>query len=293
MKPNRRAFLKVTALSAATIPFVGAAEQKSQPTFISAKSKMKLGIVTYNIAKDWDVPTIIKNCAETNFQGVELRTTHKHGVEVNLTKDQRAEVKKRFADSPVELMGLGSAFDYHTPDKAKLRADIDATKEYIVLAQDVGATGVKVRPNGLPKGVPKEKTLEQIGKSLRELGEFGAQHGQQIRLEVHGAETQFPPNIKTIMDVADHKNVGVCWNSNQTDLDGEGFDHNFNLLKKKIFSVHMRDLYLDEYPFRKLLAGLNDSGFTGFCLAEIPESNDPLRVMRYFRSLWLAYQGLL
>jgi hypothetical protein len=85
----------------------------------------------------------------------------------------------------------------------------------------------------------------------------------------------------------------VCWNSNQSDLDGEGFDHNFNLLKNKIFTVHMRDLYLDEYPFRKLLTGLNEFGFSGYCLAEIPESKDPLRVMRYYRSLWLAYQNLL
>ena len=141
--------------------------------------------------------------------------------------------------------------------------------------------------------MPKEKTLEQIGKSLREIGEFAAGHGVQIRLEVHGSETSQVPNIKTIMDVADHKNVGVCWNSNQSDLDGEGFDHNFNLLKNKIFTVHMRDLYLDEYPFRKLLAVLNESGFRGYCLAEIPESKDPLRVMKYFRSLWLAYQNLL
>jgi sugar phosphate isomerase/epimerase len=293
MNTTRRTFLKSAALTAVAMPFASAAEAKPQPTFITGKSKMKLGTVTYNIAKDWDVPTIIKNCTESKFEGVELRTTHKHGVEVNLTKDQRAEVKKRFADSPVELMGLGSAFDYHTPDQQKLRADIAATKEYIVLAHDVGAGGVKVRPNAFPKGVAKEKTLEQIGKSLRELGEFAAQHGQQIRLEVHGSETQFPPHIKTIMDIADHKNVGVCWNSNQTDLDGEGFDHNFNLLKNKIFTVHMRDLYLDEYPFRKLLAVLNQIGFNGYCLAEIPESNDPLRVMRYFRSLWLAYQGLL
>jgi hypothetical protein len=55
----------------------------------------------------------------------------------------------------------------------------------------------------------------------------------------------------------------------------------------------MRDLFLDEYPFRKLLTRLNESGFTGFCLAEIPDSNDPVRVMRYFRALFLAYQGLL
>ncbi len=293
MKTDRREFLKTAAIVAAASALPQTIAATAPASFISGKTRMKLGIVTYNIAKDWDVPTIIKNCGETGFQGVELRTTHKHGVEVNLTKEQRAEVKKRFQDSPVELMGLGSAFDYHTPDQAKLRADIAATKEYITLAHDVGATGVKVRPNGFPKEVSKEKTLEQIGKSLRELGEFGASLGQQIRLEVHGSETSFPPHIKTILDVADHRNVGACWNSNQSDLDGEGFDHNFDLLKAKIFSVHMRDLYLDEYPFRKLLTGLNGVGFAGFCLAEIPESPDPLRVMRYFRSLWLAYQGLL
>ena len=254
---------------------------------------MKLGIVTYNIAKDWDLPTIIKNCADARFQGVELRTSHAHGVEVALNKQQRDEVKKRFHDSPVELMGLGSTFDFHTPDQAKLRADIAATKEYILLAHDVGASGVKVRPNGLPPEVPKQKTLEQIGRSLGEIGAFAADYGLQIRLEVHGKESAEVPGIKTIMDTADRKNVGVCWNSNQSDLDGKGFDYNFNLLKDKIFSVHMRDLYLDEYPFRKLLTGLNETGFTGYCLAEISESKDPVRVLRYFRSLWLAYQNLL
>ena len=297
MKIHRRNFLKAAGLSVGATGLLGrpllAAETPKPSSFITRPPKMKLGIVTYNIAKDWDVDTIIKNCAETKFQGVELRTSHAHGVEVALTKEQRKEVKKRFRGSPVQLMGLGSAFDFHTPDPAKLRADIAATKEYILLAEDVGAPGVKVRPNGLPKEVPKPKTLEQIGRSLREIGEFAAGHGVQIRLEVHGSETSQVPNIKTIMDVADHKSVGVCWNSNQTDLDGEGFDHNFSLVKNKIFTVHLRDLYLDEYPFRKLLARLNDAGFGGYCLAEIPESKDPLRVMRYFRSLWLAYQNLL
>ena len=95
------------------------------------------------------------------------------------------------------------------------------------------------------------------------------------------------------MDAADHKNVGLCWNSNQSDIFGDGWDANFNLVKHKIFTVHMRDLYLEEYPFRKLLTGLNEIGFSGFTFAEIPPSTDPIRVMKYYRSLWLAYQGLL
>ncbi len=254
---------------------------------------LHLGLVTYNLAKDWDINTIIKNCEETGFEGVELRTTHAHGVEVSLSKQQRADVKKRFKDSKVDLMGLGSAFGYHTPDQAELRRDIEATKEYIVLAHDVGAEGIKVRPNGIPDNVPKEKTIEQIGKSLREIGEFGDGYGVQIRLEVHGRESSLLPNIKAMMDVANHRNVGVCWNSNQNDLAGEGFKYNFNLVKDKIFSVHMRDLFLEDYPFRKLLNSLNYIGFDGFTLAEIPASSDPIRVMKYYRALWLAYQNRL
>jgi sugar phosphate isomerase/epimerase len=306
MNTSRRQFLTTTAAGLAALPLISAAASAAEPKqgkakkapegsmpSFAKKSKMKLGTVTYNLGMDWDVPTIIANCTEAKFDGVELRTSHKHGVEVTLNKQQRAEVKKRFADSPVQLASLGSAFDYHTPDQAKLKQDIAATKEYILLGRDVGALGVKVRPNGLPKEVPVEKTLEQIGRSLHELGEFAQGHGLKIFLEIHGSGTSLVPNAKTILDHANHPAVGACWNSNPTDLLGEGFDHNFNLVKKKIFTVHMRDLYLEEYPFRKLLNGLLDVGFTGYTFAEIPQSDDAVRLMKYYRSLWLAYQNLL
>ena len=296
MKANRRNFLSSVTLgtiaAGAGLNSWGA-ERNPTPSFLTKAPSMKVGMVTYQLGENWTIDTIIKNCEAAAFQGVELRTSHKHGVEVALSKEERERVKSAFNDSKVELMGLGSAFDYHTPDADKLKKDISATKEYIRLAHDVGAPGVKVRPNGFPKEVAKEKTLEQIGRSLRELGEFGDSYGIQIRLEVHGTGTSLLPNIKRIMDVADHKMVGVCWNSNQTDLDGDGFDANFNLVKDKIFTVHMRDLYLQEYPFRRLLNRLNETGFRGYCLAEIPSSTDPVRVMKYFRALWLTYQNLL
>jgi sugar phosphate isomerase/epimerase len=297
MNINRRNFLQATglgigglSLGATSAPGADTADKAAVP---ARRPTMHLGLVTYNLAGDWDIPTLIKNCEAAKFEGVELRTTHAHKVEVNLAKEQRQEVKKRFADSKVQLMGLGSAFDYHTPDQAKLRKDIEATKEYIVLAQDVGATGVKVRPNGFPKEVPEEKTLEQIGHALREIGGFARDHGQVIRLEVHGTGTSFPPNIRKILDVANHPSVGACWNSNASDLAGQGWDYNFDLLKDKIFSVHLTELFLETYPYRKLLTRLNDIHFTGFCLAEIQPSADPVRVMKYYRGLWLAYQGLI
>jgi len=252
---------------------------------------MRFGLVTYNLAKSWDIETIIKNCAAARFEGVELRTTHAHKVEVDLSKAEREAVKKRFLDSPVDLISLGSAFEFHSLDPAEVQKNIDGTKEYIVLAHDVGAEAVKVRPNGIPRGIEPKKTLEQIGRALRECGEHGMNYGVKVRVEVHGGGTSLLSNMAAIMAVADHPYVEVTWNSNQSDLDGGTLEENFARVRSKIGMVHLRDLFIEEYPWRKLFALLKGAGFQGHCCAEIPESGDPLRVMRYFRALFLSYQN--
>ena len=249
---------------------------------------MKLGLVTYNMAKDWDIPTIIENCAATGFRGVELRTTHAHNVEVDLSASKRQEVRKQFEDSPIELAGLGSAFDYHSTDAEEVRENIDGTKEYAQLAADVGAPGVKVRPNGLPGEVPVEETLTQIGLSLRECGEFASNLGVQIRLEVHGRETSHVPHIRTIMDIADHDSVSVCWNSNPGEVEDGSVKNNFDLVKERIQLVHINELHRREYPWRELFGLLKTAGYDGYTLAEIPESSDPVRMLNYYRALWEA-----
>ena len=251
----------------------------------------KLGLVTYQLAKDWDVDTIIANCTETGFEGVELRTTHAHGVEVGLSGAQRQEVKAKFAGSAVALAGLGSAFEYDAVDAGEVRANIDGTKEYVKLAADLGCPGIKVRPNKVhdDEGVAREKTFEQIGHSLRECGDFAREHGVEIRLEVHGRITCEPPNIRSILDHAACDNVFACWNSNLQDRDASGsIDANYSLLEKDIRLVHITEL-CNEYPWARLFKLLGASGYDGFTLAEIPASADALRLMRYYRALWLAF----
>jgi|SRR5688500_5567839 sugar phosphate isomerase/epimerase len=286
---NRRDFLSTVAV----VPALSVRQAPRAAAPPPARGGLKLGTVTYNIAKDWDVPTIIKNLTEIGFDAVELRTTHKHGVEISLTPAQRAEVRKQFEGSAVKIGGLGTTCEYHSPDPAVVRKNIDETKEWVKLAKDIGSPGVKVRPNGLPKDVPEEKTLEQIGKSLAECGAFAQEHGVKIQLEVHGAETQRVPRIRKIFDYGgNHPAVLACWNSNPTDLLDGGFDANFQLLEKQIGQVHMRDLTVEEYPFRKLIGNLVRMNFQGYCFAEIPESSDPVRVLKYFRGMFRAYQGL-
>ena len=249
---------------------------------------MKLGLVTYNMAKEWDIPTIIERCEATGFQGVELRTTHAHNVEVILSAAERRDVRKQFEESAIELAGLGSAFEFHSPDNDELQQNIEGTKVYSQLAADVGAPGVKVRPNGLPDGIPEETTLEQIGNSLRECGEFAKNLGVQIRLEVHGRQTSHLPHVRTIMEIADHDNVSVCWNSNPGEVVDGSVKSNFDLVKDWLGLVHINELHRQEYPWRELFSLLKDSNYDGYCLAEIPGSTDPERLMNYYRALWTA-----
>ena len=265
---SRRYFLHHSSLVAC-----GAAVGSSQlAPFADAAAKatrMQFGLVTYLWGKDMDLPTLIEACEKSGLGGVETRTQHKHGVEPSLSKAERGEAKKRFVDSSVTLVGYGSNAQYHEADPAKLAANIELTKSYIHLMHDCGATGVKVKPNGFPKDVSREKTIEQIGKSLNKVAAYGADYGQEIRVEVHGRGTQELPVMKAIFDVADHKNATICWNSNDVDLQGEGLDHNFDLVKDRFgATVHVRELNEGKYPYAYLFKRFKQMKYRGWILLE-------------------------
>jgi sugar phosphate isomerase/epimerase len=255
---------------------------------------MKLGLVTYNMAKDMKLAELIAFCEETGLDGAELRTTHAHGVEVELSADERDTVKKMFDDSPVAIAGLGSSFEYDSPDPAVVKENIEGSKVYAQLAADVGAPGIKVRPNHLheDEGIAPEATCEQIGKAIGEVAEFAAGLGVEVRMEVHGAGTAKPEYCRLIMDAADHPNALVCWNSNPTDMDENGsIDASFELLKHKIALVHITDIGIYQYPWQDLFSKLKGIGYQGFCLGELQYNEQPERFMKYFRTLFDLYTG--
>ena len=263
-RPSRREFIECLAACAAS----AAIGPRRISVAAERAARMRFGLVTYLWGRDWDLPTLIRNCERARVLGVELRTQHAHGVEPKLNARQRADVAKRFADSPVVLVGLGSNERFDDPDPARLKRSIEATKAFIKLSHDVGGSGVKVKPNDFHKEVPREKTIEQIGRALNQLGAFGEDYGQQIRLEVHG-QCAALPTIKAIMDVAQHRNVGICWNSNAQDLTGGGLEFHFRLVRDRFGdTVHVRELNDTSYPYQRLIDLLVETHYGGWVLLE-------------------------
>ncbi|RMH55815.1 MAG: sugar phosphate isomerase/epimerase [Bacteroidetes bacterium] len=267
---SRRAFVQRGSKAAAGM-MAGAlvAPRLLRAEAADAGARMRFGLVTYQWGRDWNLPTLLRNCERAGALGVELRVEHAHGVEPHLNERQRAEVRLRFENSPVELVGFGTNWAFHYPDPIRLWQEIDGAKEHIVLSHDVGGSGVKVKPNALPAGVPVEKTIEQIGQSLNHLGRFAADYGQEIRVEVHGQGTQQLPTMRRIFDVVEEPNVRVNWNCNPQDLDGQGLEYNFNLVRDDLgATVHVREFNVGDYPYPQLIRLLVEMDYDGWILME-------------------------
>jgi len=304
---SRRSFITSAAASTAILALPGFAvsseNKRKKGDFTLNPNPLKLGLMTYMVGSKWDIGTIIKNCTEARFEHVQLRTTHAHGVEVTLTPGQRTDVKKRFADAGLAI-SLASAFQYHYTDPAELRKNIEGTKQYLQLAADVGALGIRVFPNAVPKeeDPAREKILAQIGKSVSECATTGFNLGVQLRLEEHGQGTANIPVIRKILDYADNPNVYIIWNNADSDYTGKGLpkgyegmslEDQFNLVKGRIGNVHLRELYTD-YPWRKLFSLLSESGYKGYLDIELSdESCEPVRMMKNYRVGFLALQNAL
>lgn len=289
----RRSFLQsgLAALPLALTAQAGAATVATAAPS-SANSTYRLGMVTYNMGKDMTLEELITFCEATGLAGVELRTTHKHGVEVELDAAARAAVKERFANSKIALAGLGSAFEFHSKDPAIVQKNVDGAKEYAKLAADVGAPGIKLRPNGIYDDEPVQQTCERIGKAWREVAAFSGDLGVQTRMEVHGNGSKDPKNIRMMVDAADHANAVVCWNSNKGEDDEHGsIRANFDLLKDKIGHVHINEIGVNQYPWQELFNLLTEIDYKGFCLAEISYNPEPERFMKHYKMLFDLYTG--
>ncbi len=281
---SRRSFLAASGATLAGLhaPFARAAEAP----------KFKLGLVTYNVAASWDLHTILKVCSEVGIAAVECRTTHKHGVEPTLNAEQRQAVKKQFADAGVVFWGSGSTCEFHSDDPAVVKKNIEDCKRFIGLVKELGGKGVKVRPNGVPKNGDPQKTFAQIGRALAECGKAASAEGVEIWVEVHGAVTSLPENMKTIMTACDHPAVGVTWNSNATDVKEKSVKTSFEMLKPWIKSCHITDLTNDAkgtYPYRELFGLFKGMGYDRYTLCEVGKTYDVAegtKFLKGYRALW-------
>ena len=251
----------------------------------------QLGIVTYNIAKDWDLPTILSRLEKLGYGGVELRTGHAHKVEVNLTKAQRDEVRKRFEDSPVELAGLGSRLRIpgdRPGGRAQEHRGDQGVRPPGPRHRLSGREGPAQRhPQGCrprPDPPPDRPRPPRDRRGCRRVRRRDSRRGPRRRHA--GAEAlRQDPRVRR-----------PSQRLRLLELEPDRRDRAARSRRPSPWSRPRSARSTSAtsptptYPWRELFALLPPSSYEGYTLAEIPESTDPERVLRYFKALWLAYQ---
>lgn len=261
---TRRMFIASGALALAAGPAQLAAALRSA----APGAGIRYGMVTYLWGKDIPLDDLLMACADAGLEGVELRTGHAHGVEPALDAAARRNIRARFSQSPVALVGLGSDERFDSPDSSRLAASIAATRAFLELSADVGGSGVKVKPDSFHQGVDRNTTIAQIGRALDELAPVAEKLGQELRLEVHGGCAD-PSIIARIMEYTESPSVRICWNSNPQDLRGKGLHAHFALLRPKFGrTMHVPVTANADYPLADLVDLVRRSDYRGYLLLE-------------------------
>ena len=252
-------------------------------------ANMHFGFTSYQWGQDWDVPTTIANCTKAGVFGVELRTSlgYAHGVELELDAQRRHEVRKRFQDSPVTLVGLATSERFDWPESEKVKAAIEQSKAFAKLSHDLGSSGIRVFPNNYHKDIPAEQTIAQIARAVSEVGAFAADYGQQVRLEAHGPAGDLP-SIRAIMDQVTQPNVRVKLNNEKRNTEGQGFEHQFNLVKDLLGgTLHLHELDKPDFPYQLQVNLLRKIGWNGWALLEASAKvPDRVQALIQQRELW-------
>jgi len=285
---TRRTFLRTGADLGAAAAWGLACPRLGRAAAGESKPRMHLGLVTWMVGAKMNLPTLIATCEASGMEGVELRSTHAHGVEPHISKARRREVVAMFADTPVRLYALGSACAYHWPDPKVVAKNIDETKRFVDLAADLGCWGVKIRPNGLPKGVPEEKTLAQIAGAIRTCAEYAGPRKVMLFIECHGWGTSRPDRMASIIEQVDHPWACLCWNCNRIDIEDGSIRRYFRLCEPHIQHVHTRGLTQRGYPYEELFRLLKGADFRRFTMIETHcKGKDPVAFLKAQRAAFL------
>ena len=84
-------------------------------------------------------------------------------------------------------------------------------------------------------------------------------------------------------------NVGVTWNSNDTDVRNGSVAEYFKLLRPWIKSCHINELH-SGYPYRELFRLFRETGYDRVTLCEVgrspPDAASGEDMLRYYKALW-------
>ncbi len=183
---ERRHFLALSALLAKPGQAVAA-----RAVTRSARSKITIGLNAYSfnrplMAGTMKLEDVVEYCAAQNIDGLDATGYYFPGYPAVPSDSYIYNLKRKAFLEGVTISGTGVRNDFTLPDPAARKAQVQLVKDWIVVAQKLGADVVRVYSGlKIPQGYTFDQVLEWLIPTFQECAAFGRDHGVMCGLQQH------------------------------------------------------------------------------------------------------------
>ena len=150
-------------------------------------------------------------CALQNIEAIDVTGYYFPGYPGVPTDEYIYELKRKAFKLGIDISGTGIKNNFASPDPAVRAADVARAKQWILVAEKLGAPVLRLFAGEIPKGY-ENKWDEVAGwmiECYKECAAFGAQHGVIIGIQNHGDMLQTAEQCIKVVKAVNSKWAGL------------------------------------------------------------------------------------
>ncbi|MCX6335045.1 MAG: sugar phosphate isomerase/epimerase [Bacteroidia bacterium] len=285
---NRRDFTKRVSLagvSVAALPVIGLGSvSKNNQVSRESKSDFKISLNAYSFDKPLKAGTmtldaLLDFCGKTGFDGVDITGYYFPGYPAVPSDEVIFHVRKKAFRLGVELGCTGVRNDFTWSDPLKRADEKKLVKEWVVVAQKLGAPGVRIFSGNLSKeNFPWDERAKWIAEDIRECADYAGNHGVMLALQNHNDFLKTSLETEKLLNLVNHEWVGLMLDIGSYHTRDPYIDIAGNAkyaitwqIKEKVF---VNDTQVDT-DFNKIIEIVRKCGYKGYLPLETLGEGDP------------------
>jgi sugar phosphate isomerase/epimerase len=282
---NRRQFARNAAFAGiASFAIPSGASAITEPLQDSSSRKPKLSLNAYSFDKPLRAGTMtiddmLEFCATTGFDSVDLTGYYFPGYPVVPSDEYIFHVKQKAFRLGIELGCTGVKNDFTWSDPKKREEEKKLVKDWIIVAQKLGAPGVRIFAGTLSKEVFSwDERAKWIAADVNECAEFGKTHGVMLALQNHNDFLKTSADVEKMMKMVNTEWVGLMLDIGSYHTSDPYADIARTAkyaitwqMKEKVF---VNETQVDT-DFTKIVRIVKDCGYKGYLPLETLGEGDP------------------
>lgn len=282
---NRRAFIRnlgLAGFSAAGLSAVNNGELFVQDPPSKEKFKLSLNAYSFNrplTAGNMTLYDLIDFCVNTGFDAVDLTGYYFKGYPAVPSDEVIYSVKKKVYNSGLEINATGVRNDFTWADPQKRAGEKKHVKEWIEVAQKLGAPTLRIFTGTASKEqFPWKERAKWIADDIRECADYAKDHGIMLAIQNHNDFLQNAAEIEELLKMIDHEWVGLMLDIGSYHVADPYAEIARN--SKLAISWQMKEnIFINdkqaETDYNKIIKIVKNCGFKGYLPIETLGEGDP------------------